>query len=107
VAAIGPAGVAFHTHQIVKMFHNANEIVAQPIIAKVSFQLSLYCALTNNNGNNPINKVMQLAPSHGIDNNPAVAIQSANFVLFENFRLNSIIMQRYKKNEKIVLIDSF
>ena len=93
VAAIGPAGVAFHTHQIVKAFHSANVSVAQPAIAKASFLLLPYCALTNSNGRKPTNSVMQLAPSQGIESNPAEAMQSDNFVLTENFRLNCIIMQ--------------
>ena len=99
--------MAFHTHQIVAIFHIVKVRVAQPIIAKVSFHEPLYCALTSSNGNNPTNRVMQLAPSQGIDNSTADAKQSAIFVFVENCRLNCIIMQIYKKSVTIVMIDSF
>jgi hypothetical protein len=88
VAAIGPAGVAFHTHHIVATFHKTNVNNAHPSIAKVSLHDGPYCALISNNGTKPTNIVMQLAPSHGMANNIAEAILSAIFVLIGNVLLN-------------------
>jgi hypothetical protein len=88
VAAIGPAGVAFHTHHIVAIFHNTNVNSAHPSIANASFFDAPYCALISINGNKPTNNVMQLAPSQGIDSSTADTIDSATFVLIENCRLN-------------------
>jgi hypothetical protein len=93
VAAIGPAGVAFHTHHIVAAFHRTKVRVAHPIIERVSRQEEVYCALMSSNGSNPKKSVMQLAPSHGMDKNSADARHSAAFVFFENCRLNCIILQ--------------
>lgn len=88
VAATGPAGVAFHTHQIVATFHNTKANNAQPNIERASLHEGVYCALISNNGSNPTNSVMQLAPSHGSDKNIAEASANAAFVFFENCRLN-------------------
>ena len=88
VAAMGPAGVAFHTHHIVATFHNTKVNNAQPNIAKASLLEGPYCALISNSGNKPTNRVMQLAPSHGIDKSNADAKHNTAFVFFENCRLN-------------------
>jgi hypothetical protein len=84
VAVIGPAGVAFHTHHIVEAFHPTNVNVAQNAIDIASLHEPLYCALINNKGNKPTNKVMQLASSHGIDRSAIEATHKAAFVFFEN-----------------------
>ena len=88
VAAIGPAGVAFHTHHTVATFHNISVSNPQPSIEKHSLHDGPYCALISNNGTKPTNIVMQLAPSQGIASNIADAILNAIFVLVGNVRLN-------------------
>jgi hypothetical protein len=88
VAAIGPAGVAFHTHHIVAAFHSTKESVAQPSIEMASRHEGEYCALISISGSKPTKRVMQLAPSHGSDKNIAEASANAAFVFFENCRLN-------------------
>ena len=85
--------MAFHTHHTVAAFQPTKVNVAHPAIAKASLLEPLYCALISNKGNKPINIVIQLVSSHGIDSNAIEVTHNASFVFFENCRLNCIIMQ--------------
>jgi hypothetical protein len=67
VAAIGPIGVAFHTHHTVKAFHNTKVSEAHPAMRHQSRLESEYDALMCNNGINATNRGNPLTPHHPSD----------------------------------------
>jgi hypothetical protein len=80
VAAIGPIGVAFHTHHTVKAFHNTKVSDAHPAMRHQSRLESEYDALMCNNGINATNRGNPLTPHQPSERSKAEAKRYNNFL---------------------------